>query len=87
MVNENALNWIVIKDLFNKTEHANQRHISMLWGRGGVAFVSIEINISVIFLLHVAIIEIEKLWKKINEKLNLILVDGHLYEILLLQIY
>lgn len=59
----------------------------MLWGRGGVAFVSIEINISVIFLLHVAIIEIEKLWKMINEKLNLILVDGHLYEILLLQIY
>lgn len=39
-----------------------KRHISMLWGRGGVAFVSIEINISVIFLLHVAIIEIEKLW-------------------------
>lgn len=58
----------------------------MLWGRSGVAFVSIEINISVIFLLHVAIIEIKKLWKKTNEKLNLILVDGHLYEILLLQI-
>lgn len=58
----------------------------MLWGRGGVAFVSIEIIISVIFLLHVAIIEIKKLWKKTNEKLNLILVDGHLYEILLLQI-
>lgn len=55
-----------------------KRHISMLWGMGGVAFVSIEINISVIFLLHVAIIEIKKLWKKINEKLNLILVDGHL---------
>lgn len=34
----------------------------MLWGRGGVAFVSIEINISVVFLLHVAIIEIEKIW-------------------------
>lgn len=64
-----------------------KRHISMLWGRGGVAFVSIEINISGIFLLHVAIIEFEKLWKKINEKLNLILVDDHLYEILLLQIY
>lgn len=58
-----------------------KRHISMLWGRSGVAFVSIEINISVIFLLHVAIIEIEKLWKNINEKLNLILVDGHLHEI------
>lgn len=38
-----------------------KRHISTLWGRGGVAFVSIEIIISVIFLLHVAIIEIKKL--------------------------
>lgn len=61
------------------------KDISQCCGEGvGWHLFLIEINISVIFLLHVAIIEIEKLWKKINEKLNLILVDGHLYEILIL---